>query len=85
MVSVRLAGVGIGWGAAMIGNRVKAARLRARLTQSQLAAAANLDQSAVSQIERGITGPSLGTLKALAAALGVSAADLDPGLGEVRT
>ena len=69
----------------MIGNKLKAARLRAHMTQAQLAAAAGLDQSAVSQIERGIAGPSLATLKALAAALGVSAADLDPGLGEVRT
>ena len=68
----------------MIGNKLKAARLRAHMTQAQLAAAAGLDQSAVSQIERGITGPSLGTLKALAQALGVSAAALDPGLGEVR-
>jgi transcriptional regulator with XRE-family HTH domain len=68
----------------MIGNKLKAARLRARLTQAQLAAAAGLDQSAVSQIERGIiTEPRTATLKALAAALGVSAADLDPGLGEV--
>ena len=64
----------------MIGNKLKAARLRAHMTQAQLAAAAGLDQSAVSQIERGITGPSLGTLKALAQALGVSAAALDPDL-----
>ena len=77
--------MGIGWGEEMIGNRLKAARIKAHLTQAQLGAAAGLDQSAVSQIERGMFAPSLARIKALAAAVGVTAADLDPGLGEVRT
>jgi transcriptional regulator with XRE-family HTH domain len=64
----------------MIGNKLKAARLRAKLTQAQLGRAAGLDQSAVSQIERGAFSPTMATLKALAEALGTTAADLDHSL-----
>lgn len=54
----------------------RARRLRADLTQQQLADAAHLEQSTVSRIERGEQVPSLTTALAIAAALGCHLSDL---------
>lgn len=57
-------------GAALRANIV-ALRQRAELTQSELSARAGLSASAVGLIEQGRSTPSLGTICALARALGV--------------
>ncbi len=58
-------------------DRLKTLRKAADLTQMQLAAAAGLTLSAVSQMEMGlIANPRLDTLKALAKALGCTLDEL---------
>jgi transcriptional regulator with XRE-family HTH domain len=68
-------------GKAMAGRRMKdnlkELRERAKLTQQDLAIAAGLSVSAVTQIEQGInTEPRLTTIKKLARALGVTSDEL---------
>ena len=63
----------------MVGQRVRAARMRRQMTQAELARATDIDQSRISRIERGEYLPSTSNLLALKAALGVSVSDL---LGE---
>jgi len=53
----------------MVGSKIRALREELGMSSSQLAEAAGLSQSAISQIERGITDPSLRTLRAVAEAL----------------
>lgn len=53
-----------------LASEIKAARLRAGLSQEALALAAEVDRTYVSQLERGIANPSLLILVRLAAALG---------------
>jgi transcriptional regulator with XRE-family HTH domain len=65
-VSVHEAGPG-----AALGGGIRAERLRQNLTLAQLAERAGLSASAVSQIERGVTDPSIGSLRRLASALQV--------------
>jgi transcriptional regulator with XRE-family HTH domain len=56
-----------------LGTRLRDARVAAKMTQEQLARAANVTVMTVSNIERGaIENPKRNTLVALAAALGVS-------------
>jgi ribosome-binding protein aMBF1 (putative translation factor) len=55
-----------------LGIAVRDAREQAGLTQTQLANKLNVAQSAVSRIEAGRTNPSVRTLVAIAAALGVA-------------
>lgn len=55
-----------------IGNRVAQVREEQGLTQSALARAMNISQSAVSQIEAGERNPSFDMLRQIANALGVS-------------
>jgi transcriptional regulator with XRE-family HTH domain len=56
-----------------VGDRLRSFRAAAGLTQQQLATAAKLSVSVVTQIEQGKTDdPRLSTLRALAKALGVS-------------
>lgn len=63
--------------AASIGNRVREARLKAGLTQHQLAIAAGVTLSSVAQLEQDvIVNPRVNTLLALARALGVSLDEL---------
>lgn len=61
------------------GNKIKAYRKAAGLTQTELGAAAGIRKSAVSMIENGVTEPSLKTLKAFSSRLGVPIEEL---LGE---
>jgi len=51
-------------------NSIRRHRLRAGLTQAELALRAHISQPALSQIERGITRPKLDTLKRIAKILG---------------
>jgi ribosome-binding protein aMBF1 (putative translation factor) len=55
-----------------IGARLLERRLAAGLTQQQLAVASGIPQSEVSRIERGQANPTLQTLEALGAPLGVT-------------
>ncbi len=57
----------------VIGNRIKAARERAHLTQEQLAEIVDLSPTHLSVIERGAKTPKLDTFVRIANALGVSA------------
>jgi transcriptional regulator with XRE-family HTH domain len=59
-----------------IGTRIAEIREHAGLTQSALARAMGVSQSAISQIEAGDRNPSFDTLRQIASALGVSVAHL---------
>ena len=59
-----------------VGICVKAARNRLNLTQDELAAKIGLSPDAVSQIERGLIGPSFATIEKLSKALKIPASDL---------
>lgn len=64
------------------GDLLKAARIRAGLSQSDLAIAAETAQPAISAYERGHRDPSLGTLRRLLSAAGTR---LDVGLSPVSS
>ncbi len=55
-----------------IGERIKAAREKAKLTQEQLAEHIDVSPQYVSDLERGVVGISIPTLKRLCIAVGVS-------------
>lgn len=55
-----------------IGEQIKAAREQARLTQELLAERIGVSPQYVSDLERGVVGISVATLKRLCVALGVS-------------
>jgi transcriptional regulator with XRE-family HTH domain len=60
-----------------IGQRVRAARLEAGLTQEDLAVRAGVRLAVVGRLERGVVNdPHASTLTAIASALGVPVADL---------
>src|SRR5262249_33631215 len=59
-----------------VGTRIREARLRRRLTLREAAAKAGITPSAPSQLERDHFNPTLGTLKALAAALDITIGSL---------
>jgi len=59
-----------------VGARLRAVRQSGGLTLQQVARKAGLTPSAISQIERGLSNPSVGTLKALADALGTTLGSL---------
>jgi transcriptional regulator with XRE-family HTH domain len=59
-----------------LGQNLRHYRLRAKLTQEQLAEAIRVEVATVSRYETGVTLPSLVTLEALAALLHVAIADL---------
>jgi transcriptional regulator with XRE-family HTH domain len=61
---------------AMIADRIKEFRSASGMTLEQVARAAGVSRSLVSQIERGVAMPSLLTLRGIARAFGVSMADL---------
>ena len=61
---------------ALFGERVRTFRTAAEMSQAELAAAAGMRQPYVADIERGRTNPTLTTLAALAAGLGVAISDL---------
>jgi transcriptional regulator with XRE-family HTH domain len=56
---------------AALGNRIRAARSRRSLSAAELASAAGVSKSLVSQIERGIAAPSIDTVRRLASVLEV--------------
>jgi transcriptional regulator with XRE-family HTH domain len=57
---------------AIVGPNLKAARIRTKLSQEQLAAKAELSVSYISMLERGERTPPLETLETLARALAIS-------------
>jgi transcriptional regulator with XRE-family HTH domain len=57
--------------ATTLGSGIRAERLRQNMTLAQLAERADLSPSALSQIERGVTDPSIGSLRRIASALQV--------------
>ena len=59
-----------------LGQRIRAARDIRGLTQEELAARAKLNNSFLSQLERGLKAPSLKTLDAIAKALEVPISQL---------
>jgi transcriptional regulator with XRE-family HTH domain len=61
-----------------VGPRVRALRGQRRLTLAALAAKVGITPSALSQIERNQASPTLGTLKAIASALGITIGQLFP-------
>lgn len=61
---------------AQFGERVRAFRTTAEMSQADLAAAAGMRQPYVADIERGVINPTLTTIAALAAGLGVALSDL---------
>lgn len=54
-----------------LGSGIRAERLRQQLTLAQVAERAGLTPSALSQIERGVTDPSIGSLRRISSALQV--------------
>jgi transcriptional regulator with XRE-family HTH domain len=62
-----------------LGGRLRAIRLLRRLTLREVAAAAGISESFVSQLERGRTNASVATLQRLASALGIEISDLFAG------
>lgn len=55
-----------------LGQRIREERTRYRLTQEQLAEAAQVNESYIGQVERGEKNPSLETVVSIAKALGVT-------------
>lgn len=61
---------------AALGRRVRELRQSKQLPQDRLALQANVDQSALSKLERGVRPMARGALERIATALGVSYNDL---------
>jgi transcriptional regulator with XRE-family HTH domain len=59
-----------------VGDRVRSARSRAGISQSELAIETGIQQAQVSRLERGHHSPRLYTLKRVAAALGCTPSEL---------
>jgi transcriptional regulator with XRE-family HTH domain len=55
----------------LLGSGIRRERVRRSLTLAQLAERAGLSASALSQIERGVTDPSISSLRRISSALGV--------------
>lgn len=66
-----------------IGQRVKALRLMAELSQDELAQRAGLQRTHVSRIEAGKYAVTLETIQAIAEALGMTVDIIDPGLQDL--
>jgi transcriptional regulator with XRE-family HTH domain len=62
-----------------LGERLRAIRLLRRLTLREVAQAAGVSESFVSQLERGRSSASVATLQRLAAAVGIEVSDLFAG------
>ena len=54
-----------------LGRQLAQARIKRHLSQTQVARQAHVDQADVSKIERGVANPTLGTLSAVACAVGL--------------
>jgi transcriptional regulator with XRE-family HTH domain len=59
-----------------LGFQIRMARLKAALSQEELAKAADINRTYLSQLENDHSSPTLAVLEKIAAALSVSAADL---------
>ncbi|WP_406365329.1 helix-turn-helix domain-containing protein [Streptomyces sp. NBC_00645] len=59
-----------------IGERIRATRLRERLTQETVALDSGIDRPSIVRIEQGQQSPTLDTLIRIADAIGVPLADL---------
>jgi transcriptional regulator with XRE-family HTH domain len=59
-----------------IGKNIRKFRVKRDMTQLDLAAACNFDESAVGRLENGNTNPTIKTLLKIAKALGVKLTDL---------
>lgn len=59
-----------------IGMRLREARLRQKLSLAEVAERSGLSASFISNVERGINDPTIGSLQAILGALGMSMADL---------
>jgi transcriptional regulator with XRE-family HTH domain len=59
-----------------IGAVIKSQRLRAGMSQERLAIDSSIDRSYLSDIERGLSCPTLETLDAIAATLNIKVSDL---------
>lgn len=62
--------------ATQLGRTIRGARTRQRLTQTALPAKAGVTREYLARIETGVQEPSLATLRRIARALRVGAADL---------
>jgi transcriptional regulator with XRE-family HTH domain len=62
----------------LVGPRIRSLRLQRKLTLKDVADKAGITPSALSQIERDHSNPSLGSLKAIASALGTTIGHLIP-------
>ena len=62
------------------GENIRAARMRAGMTQAQLAEKLGVTPQNVSLYERDIKKPKVETLQKIAAALGAAVSDLDPSI-----
>jgi transcriptional regulator with XRE-family HTH domain len=65
---------------AAFGSNVRKAREKKDLTQEGLAEKANLDQTYISGIERGVRNPSILSIARLAKALSISISELSRGI-----
>ena len=66
-----------------IGQRVKALRKHANLSQEELANRAGLSRTHIGRIEDGTYGVQVETLQAIAEALGMTVDIIDPGLQDL--
>jgi transcriptional regulator with XRE-family HTH domain len=76
MTEVPVESAAVADGLVDLGERLRAIRLLRRRTLKDVAAAAGVSESFVSQLERGRTGASVASLQRLAAALGIEVSDL---------
>ena len=60
----------------MLGDELRQARLKANLTQEQLAFEAELDRTYISHLENGHKSPTVEVLFRIAAALGIPASEI---------
>ena len=65
------------------GDRIKQVRLKAGITQAELAKRLGVTPQAISQYERGIKKPKIETLRKIATALNCNVSDLDNSLPTV--
>jgi len=64
----------------LFGSNIRRRRLRQSLTQEQVAAAADLDPTYISGIERGVRNPSVLSVLRIAQALGTTVSALSKGI-----
>lgn len=69
----------------MLGGHLRKARLKAKMTQEQLAFASGLDRTYISQLENDHKSPTVDVLLRLCEALGVSASKLLAAVERQRT